>query len=313
MYWCCTSLLSLLVLVSAGQQLVLSQPESRITLPPIDCRLVLCARPNCSNPVTPKGQCCPICPPDCTLVQCAAPDCPNPVTLPGKCCPECPDCSAILCLKPPCPNPVTLPGKCCPVCPLDCSTVLCPRPLCANPTLKPGQCCPSCDDSNCKFKGCVSFLPNGDARWAPTPCSLCRCNKELNQQFCATFDCFFPSKEDCFGHPVITKPNECCPTCDFGVPDNKCKVVPQLFGRQNITVSATPGAKSCSKAIVKSTCDKFVFRSGGEKFRCDPVEGRRLLRFGKRCPLNKATYTDVTRCKVVRDDSVVAGCDLTVE
>ncbi|KAH3701890.1 hypothetical protein DPMN_076886 [Dreissena polymorpha] len=30
------------------------------TLPP-ECALVLCARPDCDNPFTPPGQCCPTC------------------------------------------------------------------------------------------------------------------------------------------------------------------------------------------------------------------------------------------------------------
>ncbi len=276
-----------------------------------DCSAVLCLKPDCPNPITPPGECCPQCP-DCSRVRCKKPTCKNPVTPPGKCCPQCPDCSAVLCKKPTCPNPITPPGECCPQCP-DCSAVLCPRPLCANPTLPPGECCPTCDDSNCKFKGCVNFQSNGEAQWSPSPCFICVCNKELNQQFCAIIDCVFLTKKDCFGYPVVTRPNECCPRCDFGVPDDTCKLVPQVFGRQNITVSATPGTRACSKTVVKRTCDKLAFRSKGKKFRCDPVEGKRVINFEKRCPLCKATYTDVTRCKIVQDDDVITGCDLFIK
>ncbi len=28
---------------------------------PVDCSIVLCARPLCANPATPPGQCCPSC------------------------------------------------------------------------------------------------------------------------------------------------------------------------------------------------------------------------------------------------------------
>ena len=108
----------------------------------------------------------------------------------------------------------------------------------------------------------------------------------------------------------MTRLNECCPRCDFGVPDDTCKLVPEVFGRQNITVSAKPGTRSCSKTVVKRTCDKFAFRSRGKKFRCDPVEGKRVINFEKRCPLCKATYTDVTRCKIVQDNDVITGCGL---
>ena len=114
---------------------------------------------------------------------------------------------------------------------------------------------------------------------------ICVCNKELNQQFCAIIDCIFLTK-DCFGYPVVTRLNECCPRCDFGVPDDTSKLVPQVFGRQNITVSATPGTRSCSKTVVKRTCDKLAFRSKGKKFHCDPAEGKRVINFEKRCPLS---------------------------
>ena len=220
------------------------------------------------------------------------------------------DCSLVLCAFTNCPNPITPPGKCCPICP-DCSDVPCPKPLCANPKLKPGECCSSCEDSNCKFKGCVNFLPNNGVQWAPNPCSVCQCTN--NQPICAAIDCFSPTEEDCFGYPVVTRPNDCCPRCDYGVANNTCGVVLQLFGKQNMTVSATPGAHSCNKEIVKHTCDKFSFRSGGEKFRCDPVVGRRVLRFNRGCPLYRATYSDITKCKAVKDDAVIAGCDLTVD
>ena len=286
MNWCITLQIVLMVFSTSQQWFVFSRTEDEVTLsPPINCKLALCAIPDCPNPITPKGQCCPVCVPDCSLVLCAAPDCENSFTPPGQCCPICPDCSA----------------------------VLCPRPLCANPKVKPGDCCPTCEDSNCKFEGCVNFFSNGGVRWSPSPCFICQCNEELNQKICAIIDCFFPTQEDCFGYPIITKPNECCPRCDFGVPDDTCRVVPQIFGEQNITVTTTPGSKSCSKRIIRRTCDKLGFRSQGRKFRCDQVEGSRALRFDKNCPLNIATYTDVIRCNIIQDDSVNVGCDLIVD
>lgn len=29
---------------------------------PVDCSTVLCERPDCANPFTPPGECCPVCP-----------------------------------------------------------------------------------------------------------------------------------------------------------------------------------------------------------------------------------------------------------
>lgn len=191
----------------------------------------------------------------------------------------------------------------------------CPRPLCANPVTPPGQCCPSCENSNCKFKGCVNFRPGGGVRWAETPCIVCQCDVARNQKFCFIIDCFFPTREQCFGRPVITRPNECCPTCDFGVPPRRCGLVPQVFGRQNITVSSQPGfgRRNCTEQVVRKGCDKIGFRAGKRRFRCQPIKGKRLVRFDQSCPLCVGTYRDNVRCRAVRDDDLIVGCDLIVK
>ena len=276
MNWLTTFLSVLMVFDACCQQSVLSQPG------PIGC---VCVPPECANPITVEGQCCPVCPPpNCDPAQCGPVECSNSYILPGSCCPICPDCSH----------------------------VTCPRPLCANPKYKPGDCCATCEDSLCKFEGCVSFLTDGQVQWAPSPCSLCQCNKELNQKYFGVTDCYFIREEDCFGYPVVTKPDECCPRCDFGVPDDTCQVVPQILGKQDISVSATPGYSSCNKTIIKKTCDKIGFRSGGKKYRCSQVEGRRVVRFDQNCPLSWGVYNDVTSCRAVEDDDLVVGCDLVV-
>lgn len=190
--------------------------------------------------------------------------------------------------------------------------MLCPRPLCANPTTRPGDCCPTCDDSNCKFKGCVNFLPDGGVQWAENPCFVCQCDLERNQPICFIIDCFFPTKEQCFGRPVITRPNECCPTCDFGIPETKCGLVPQVFGQRNITVSSSNSARECSREVVSRGCDKTGFRLGSKRFRCQARQGKRLVRFDKNCPLCLGTYKDNVHCRAVRDDSLIVGCDLVV-
>jgi hypothetical protein len=196
---------------------------------------------------------------------------------------------------------------------VDCSTVLCARPLCANPVTPEGECCPSCENSNCKFKGCVNFLPGGGVQWAENPCFVCQCDVKSNQQFCFIIDCFFPTKEQCFGRPVITRPNECCPTCDFGIPKRRCGLVPQLFGRENITVSSSTTNRNCTEEVVKRGCDKIGFRAGKKRFRCQPVKGKRRVEFDDNCPLCDARYTDNVRCKRVRDDDLIVGCDFIVK
>ena len=205
---------------------------------------------------------------------------------------------------------------------LDCSAVQllqCPRPLCANPTLRPGECCPTCEDSNCKFEGCVNFnvSVDGQTRWAPDPCRICRCDIERNQPICAVIDCGpTPTQAECLGYPVVTKPNRCCAECDFGVPDDECHLVPRVSlggtRTQEIQITATQGRQSCDGLITPNTCDKSAFRSGDKRFRCDPVEGDSMIIFDQTCPISKATYNDVISCKTVEDSTLFVGCDLVV-
>ena len=64
---------------------------------------------------------------------------------------------------------------------------------------------------------------------------------------------------------------------------------------------------------MKKRCDKAGFRaSRNRRFRCEEVEGKRLVRFDENCPLCVGTYEDNVRCKAVRDDTFVVGCDFTV-
>lgn len=122
-----------LVLIAASTILVVTNATF-----PINCALVLCAKPTCrwpipANPI--KGRCCPTCPLptepptlDCRLVRCGKPNCPRPLPPPkGQCCPVCPDpptepptldCRLVRCAKPKCSNPIPPPkGQCCPTCP----------------------------------------------------------------------------------------------------------------------------------------------------------------------------------------------------
>ncbi|XP_053407834.1 uncharacterized protein LOC123546327 isoform X2 [Mercenaria mercenaria] len=56
----------------------------------VDCGRVLCGSPDCS---TREGQqCCDLCKnPVCAAVSCLEPDCDNPFTPEGECCPQCPE------------------------------------------------------------------------------------------------------------------------------------------------------------------------------------------------------------------------------
>jgi len=196
---------------------------------------------------------------------------------------------------------------------IDCRRVRCRCPLCANPVTPPGQCCPSCENSSCIFGGCVNFLSNGQPQWQPNPCVLCSCIN--NQTICASIGCRPLEKEDCFGFPVVTKPGECCPSCNFSIPKRRCAAVPRVFSRKNITVTEEDqfgSTRSCTRQVVERTCDKVGFRAYGKKFHCAALRRKRRVRFRDNCPLCSGFFTDVVWCRPVRDDTIVVGCDLVV-
>ena len=154
-------------LISIGSLGVITAAPStdkRQAIPlPIECALVLCARPDCDNGVAfiPPGECCPKCPPNCSAVSCLKPVCKEGEVLEtprGECCPVCtrPGCAAVLCLaitEEDCDEGeivVVPPGECCAVCQRNCSAVSCLKPVCEEgQTLEvpKGECCPECVDS----------------------------------------------------------------------------------------------------------------------------------------------------------------------
>lgn len=74
-----------------------------------------CARPQCSNPIQVPGQCCPVCPVDCSLVLCARPVCPTGVpviTPPGQCCPRCDVSTSTSAATTSATGSVTCPSNC---------------------------------------------------------------------------------------------------------------------------------------------------------------------------------------------------------
>lgn len=307
-----------------------------------DCRLVRCGRPSCRNPVIPPGECCGQCETDCRLVDCASLECPmaNQTHKPGACCPSCKedddddddddddsdspkafcpdrfcpnpvncsgcktcrfDCRAVTCLRPPCPNPIVAPGECCGTCESDCRTVRCARPLCTNPTYKPGACCPTCDDDVCKFIGCVSSTSNDT--WQPNQCTRCRCSSDGESLVCLGTPCQF---QNCSGgRPFRTVPGNCCPTCDYGIPDKKCGVAPV----EERTITIRRNSRRITITITLHQCDKPFVKRGGKIFSCVPKFGRRRKILPRRHRPHYR-YRDVIRCKPVRWSST---CDLFVK
>ncbi len=202
----------------------------------------------------------------------------------------------------------------------NCQRVRCPTPLCANPTVPPGECCPTCENSGCKFEGCVQFIEgpgDQDVIWKPSGgCIDCFCRD--NQTLCGGVGCpigpIFPPNveppDPCFGFPQTRKPWECCPVCNYSLPENQCIVVPAQ--RRNVTLTSL--GQSCEASIVEHQCNKRGFlRRNGQRYRCRPVFRERTERLSQCFPFTRITYRDVIRCKAERNDNLDVGCDLFIE
>lgn len=162
-----------------------------------------------------------------------------------------------------------------------------------------------------KIRGCVQYEPNNYVRWLPSPCKICNCFK--GKEVCGLIGCQgFPGPDPCFGRPLTKvgyRPSVCCPRCDFGVPEQACRAVPDK--RRSYSISHKGGR--CTGTVIEHKCDKIGYRKGGEKFRCVPVQRTRYVSLrGPRCnPFSRIGYSDVTYCRAVKDDTLrgAEGCD----
>lgn len=190
----------------------------------------------------------------------------------------------------------------------DCTGVRCLPPLCANPVTPPGQCCLSCQNSKCHFEGCVVF-ENYQVHWKPEPCKTCSCVS--NKVVCTRSNCTKLTRQDCFGYPVAIKMNDCCPSCNYSIPSDKCGVVPSHYH----TLRGGE-AELCTRDVMMHRCDKLGFTVRGKKYRCVPQEQQMLEKFPRSCPFRVVTYSNVMSCKALPDDSVNLPvhkqCDLVV-
>ncbi|CAC5413567.1 unnamed protein product [Mytilus coruscus] len=198
----------------------------------IVCETVICPVPKCDNPVTNRGECCPVCtvcqfhggtfgdgqtfsnPRDkcqtCTCragrVRCDAVSCDIHCTHPrqGDCCPVCDDCMYEGRLigngdqyKPdPCSTCSCQSGN------VGCLTQTCPRLTCPRTEKLPGQCCDVC--LGCRYNGI--YHSDGDA-WTidNNPCKTCACRGGIVT--CMEMHCFSTCDNP------ITVPGQCCPVC----------------------------------------------------------------------------------------------------
>ncbi|XP_056455381.1 kielin/chordin-like protein [Gadus chalcogrammus] len=143
---------------------------------------------------------------ECLQRDCPAPNCTNPHTPPGECCPTCPDCSfenRVFVDGEAFPSPVNVCERC--VCAdgrVECRSNQCPRPNCNAPA--PGTCCQN-NCNGCRYAG--KEYPNGQEFPHPTDkCRACTCingNVQCLMKRCPPLQCTDPN----------LLPGECCPQC----------------------------------------------------------------------------------------------------
>ena len=167
---------------------------------------------------------------------------------------------------------------------------------CADPEADPkhiGTCPPTnCDNSKCKFRGCVHYGAFGP-QWMPDPCTICSCHRK--NEVCTKIEC--GESLDCYGYPTVIKEGECCPSCDFGVPENECGVIPTGYK----SLYTALGDQSCQKEVLLHGCNKdYIAGKDGKFYQCKPVAKAHAhtLETSEDCnaDIYQVTYMDIVRC-----------------
>ncbi|XP_034032503.1 kielin/chordin-like protein isoform X2 [Thalassophryne amazonica] len=201
------------------------------------CLHMSCPNVACVRPVTPPGECCPVCTGIC-LHHGKEYQSGSTFTSPADLCSSCSCLNEVVnCHKRPCPvqcSHAVPSDTCCPVCDsclydgavhshshtftpssnscqrctcvrgtVTCVPRICPPASCARPVTKPGQCCPQCTD--CVLDGQEY---NDGQTWTLTsnPCSTCTC--QAGEVRCTAPEC---PELNCMYQ--VTDPGACCPHC----------------------------------------------------------------------------------------------------
>lgn len=183
----------------------------------------------------------------------------------------------------------------------DCNRDECPPPLCADAVRVDGQCCETCDNSSCLYRGCVHFGAFGP-QWYPDPCTLCGCHG--GEEVCTEIVCDVP---ECFGFPLVTDPDACCPRCDFGIAEDKCAPVPV----RNVSLYATLGDSSqCQYEVTIHECDKQFLLKNGKVHQCIGKKRAKPIVTNDCEDIRKVIVEDTTSCRVRRPRAPIADLDL---
>ncbi|CAN9499249.1 unnamed protein product [Ophioblennius macclurei] len=203
------------------------------------CTRKTCPSVSCRHPVTPPGECCPVCTGICSHqgqqyqpgasfispsdpcstcscvdgeVSCQRRQCPVHCTHPvpsENCCPVCDSCQyegivrshgqTFTPSSSPCQRCTCVSGS------VNCVPFVCPPTPCLNPVVRPGQCCPECPVSECMVEG-QEFRDGQTWPQKSNPCSKCIC--QTGEVQCSSPQC---PKLTCV-HQVMD-PATCCPRC----------------------------------------------------------------------------------------------------
>uniref|UniRef100_A0A0G4I290 Kazal-like domain-containing protein n=1 Tax=Chromera velia CCMP2878 TaxID=1169474 RepID=A0A0G4I290_9ALVE len=214
-----------------------------------------------------KGECKAPPPPDCSTVLCALPVCKGgakPITPLGECCPICPslppiDCSTVLCTTPPaCPDgkePITPDGECCPTCPLEVvkeCNANCPmmyEPVCGHDGESYETFGNECmlNAKACEKKVDIDIVHKGECTppTLPPPASV----------DCSNILCMLPVCGD--GIQPVTPPGECCPQCPTPSDVNCAAVICPLPLCTNGALPTTAEGECCPVCPPSDGPDEF--------------------------------------------------------
>ncbi|CAK6951146.1 kielin/chordin-like protein [Scomber scombrus] len=258
------------------------------------CVHVSCTSVACVRPMTPPGDCCPICTGIC-LHQGKEYQSGSSFSSPSDPCSSCSCLNEVVnCQRRPCPIQCSHPvpsDSCCPVCDsclyegvihshshtftrssnpcqrctcvrgtVTCVPLVCPPIPCARPVPKPGQCCPEC-------KVCMSDGQeyNDGQTWTlrSNHCSTCTC--QAGEVQCASPNCpKLPCKHQ------GTDPGACCPRCRGCVYGGEEHIEGTSWFADStpcMTCMCVEGVTTCSEVHCLSPCINFINVPG----ECCPV------------------------------------------
>ncbi|XP_028287666.1 kielin/chordin-like protein isoform X2 [Parambassis ranga] len=258
------------------------------------CGSASCPRVSCEHPVTPPGQCCPVCTGACfhegqeyqsgstftpssdpcssctclnEVVNCQRRPCPVRCSHPvpsNICCPVCDSClyEGVVYSDGRSFSPPSEPCKHC-TCnrgTVTCDLPACPPTPCPRPITRPGQCCPECPV--CMQEG-QEFREGQAWTMQSNHCSTCTC--QTGRVHCASPEC---PKLNCMHQ--VTDPGQCCPHCRgcmYGGEEHAEGSTWFADSTPCMTCMCVDGVATCSEVRCLSPCSNVMSVPG----ECCPV------------------------------------------